>query len=137
MVTVLDNVYTRMPFKVNVNRKEYMVTCPVNTRPEQLIKIESPSGGCSSSSSSSGGGHQQHLLILKPKIYTVSGSGSGSQMYYVTVPDGVYTMMPFQVKVNGQTMRVTCPANALPGQREQLVLPNTSSTNMNTSSSSK
>jgi hypothetical protein len=131
-VTVPAGVFTGMQFKVDVNGTQYTVTCPQNARPGQKIKIELPTGVSTS------GRTAKDLSTSKPNIDTAAAASGGTNtMHYVTVPQGVYAGMPFQVKVNGQVMRVTCPPNASPGQKIQIALPpsnNTSSSSQTSSS---
>jgi len=121
-----------MPFQVDVGGQKFNVTCPQNAGPGQKIQIELPasSGGQSSSTTSghhsSTGGHHSS---------TTSNTGNNMALHYVTVPPNVYTGMPFQVNVNGQTFRVTCPQNALPGQRIQISLPTGGSSNSSSQTS--
>merc|ERR1712072_325891 len=119
-VTAPANVYTGMPFQVDVGGQKFNVTCPQNAGPGQKIQIELPASSGGHNSSTTTGGHDSS---------TTSNSGSNMALHYVTVPPGVYTGMPFQVNVNGQTFRVTCPQNAVPGQRIQISLPTGGSSN--------
>merc|ERR1712238_25032 len=150
MVTVPDNVYTGMPFEIKVNGQTFRVTCPTNALPGHRIQIALPntntdtntntntssstSGSHTSSHTSSSGASEQYIsgeiLFLPTQEREEHG---GSSMHYVTVPKGVYTGMRFQVKINGKKMRVTCPLDALPGQRIHITLPSSST---NTSSGS-
>ena len=133
-VTVPQGVFAGMQFKVDVNGKQYTVTCPQNASPGQKIKIELPTGVPTLNRTAAS------LSTSKPNIDTAPATGNNTNsMFYVTVPQGVYAGQPFQVKVNGQVMRVTCPQNAAPGQKIQIALPSTnpastSSSQTNTSS---
>jgi len=127
-VTVPQGVFTGMQFKVDVNGKQYTVTCPQNASPGQKIKIELPTGVPTLNRTAAS------LSTSKPNIDTAPATGNNTNsMFYVTVPQGVYAGQPFQVKVNGQVMRVTCPQNAVPGQKIQIALPSTNPTSTSSS----
>merc|ERR1711957_90515 len=127
-VTVPQGVFTGMQFKVDVNGKQYTVTCPQNASPGQKIKIELPTGVPTLNRTAAS------LSTSKPNIDTAPATGNNTNsMFYVTVPQGVYAGQPFQVKVNGQVMRVTCPQNAAPGQKIQIALPSTNPTSTSSS----
>lgn len=99
LVTIPPNIYPGMQFTVNVNSQRFMVTCPSNAGPNMKVRIVPPT--------------QREEPMAAPK----------TQVFEVTVPNGVRPNQPFTLMANGQRVLVTCPPNVVPGQKIRFQLP--------------
>ncbi len=96
MVTIPSNVRPGEQFAVHIGnspansqQQPVYVTCPPNARPGMNVRIHIPTSP------------------QKKKM----------QMFEVTVPAGVRPNQPFAILAAGQRVLVTCPADAIPGQK--------------------
>ena len=99
LVTIPPNIYPGMQFTVNVNGQRFMVTCPSNAGPNMKVRIVPPT--------------QREEPMAAPK----------TQVFEVSVPEGVRPNQPFTLMANGQRVLVTCPPNVVPGQKIRFQLP--------------
>lgn len=124
MVTVPPNVRPGMQFPVSVNAQQLMVTCPPNARPGVSVRIVPPPPPVQGTSLD---------RPPEPRQQAPSSSGNASnqtvtrtittQMFEVVVPPGVRPGQPFTLIAGGQRVLVTCPNNAVPGQKIRFQLP--------------
>lgn len=91
MVTIPKHVKPGDTFKVNVSGVGFVdVKCPSNARAGMNVRIQVP---------------------------TPTNTQSQMQMFEVTVPQGVRPNKPFALMAAGQRVLVTCPPDAVPGQK--------------------
>jgi hypothetical protein len=102
LVTIPPNIYPGMQFTVNVPDagQKFMVTCPPNAGPNMRVRIVPPT---------------------PPRDEPMAAPTT--QVFEVTVPNGVRPNQPFTLMANGQRVLVTCPPNVVPGQRIRFQLP--------------
>lgn len=102
LVTIPPNIYPGMQFTVNVPDagQRFMVTCPPNAGPNMRVRIVPPTPA-------------REEPMAAPT----------TQVFEVTVPNGVRPNQPFTLMANGQRVLVTCPPNVVPGQRIRFQLP--------------
>jgi hypothetical protein len=102
LVTIPPNIYPGMQFTVNVPDagQRFMVTCPPNAGPNMRVRIVPPT---------------------PPREEPMAAPTT--QVFEVTVPNGVRPNQPFTLMANGQRVLVTCPPNVVPGQRIRFQLP--------------
>jgi hypothetical protein len=102
LVTIPPNIYPGMQFTVNVPDagQKFMVTCPPNAGPNMRVRIVPPTPS-------------RDEPMAAPT----------TQVFEVTVPNGVRPNQPFTLMANGQRVLVTCPPNVVPGQRIRFQLP--------------
>jgi hypothetical protein len=102
LVTIPPNIYPGMQFTVNVPDagQRFMVTCPPNAGPNMRVRIVPPT---------------------PPREEPMAAPTT--QVFEVSVPNGVRPNQPFTLMANGQRVLVTCPPNVVPGQRIRFQLP--------------
>ncbi len=130
MVTIPENVGGGQRFPVTIQGQEFMVACPLNTRPGMSVRIVPPPpsnnlvvppshNNSIGSNVNQGGGR-----ILPPDSTNVSLiEGSNPAAYTVTIPENVGGGQQFPVTIQGQELMVTCPLNARPGTMVRILPP--------------
>ncbi|KAL3918571.1 MAG: hypothetical protein SGILL_004173 [Bacillariaceae sp.] len=102
LVTIPPGIHPGMQFTVNVPDagQRFMVTCPPNAGPNMKVRIVPPA---------------------PPREEPMAAPTT--QVFEVTVPNGVRPNQPFTLMANGQRVLVTCPPNVVQGQRIRFQLP--------------
>jgi len=115
-VIVPKGISAGMPFRVNAGGTQFTVNCPQNARAGQRIAVRVPRDSRGRSKSPRPPPSSSYGSVPQPQTTNL-------QQHYVNVPPNVYPGMPFHVDVRGQRFKVTCPANAQPGQKIAVTLP--------------
>lgn len=112
-VRVPGGVAGGQQFPVMINGRQLMVSCPPNGREGMRVQIFP--------------GVDMTNNPAPPQRPTrpISRVPNNMQMFEVVVPHGVTGGQPFALMAAGQRILVTCPPNAIPGQRIRFPLPNT------------
>jgi hypothetical protein len=102
LVTIPPNIHPGMQFTVNVPDagQRFMVTCPPNAGPNMRVRIVPPA-----------------------PVREEPMAAPTTQVFEVSVPNGVMPGQPFTLMANGQRVLVTCPPNVVSGQRIRFQLP--------------
>lgn len=69
-----------------------------------------------------GGAKPMSAEVLEVNQNATSGGGT-AQTFLVTIPEGVYPGMTFNVNAGGQKFKVTCPQNTGPNSKVRIVAP--------------
>jgi hypothetical protein len=99
LVDIPSNVFPGQSFTVNVAGQRFMVTCPATAGPNMKIRI------------------------VPPTVREEPEAAPKTQVFEVSVPQGVRSGQPFALVANGQRVLVTCPPNVVPGQKIRFQLP--------------
>mmetsp|Transcript_16230 Transcript_16230/g.18702 ORF Transcript_16230/g.18702 Transcript_16230/m.18702 type:complete len:786 (+) Transcript_16230:169-2526(+) len=118
MVTIPRGVRGGQQFPVTINGQQLMVTCPANATAGMNVRIVPPKPG-----PDIGRGtdvtrrppERQNTMRQRPD--------STTQMFEVVVPPGINAGQPFALMAGGQRVLVTCPPNAISGQKIRFQLP--------------
>mmetsp|Transcript_7788 Transcript_7788/g.16923 ORF Transcript_7788/g.16923 Transcript_7788/m.16923 type:complete len:817 (-) Transcript_7788:317-2767(-) len=117
MVKIPENIRGGQQFPVTINGQQLTVTCPNMARPGMSVRIVPPpppeNGGATS------------LDRPRPpqRIANPNKQGDKTQMFEVVVPKGVKPGQPFALLAGGVRVLVTCPKNAMNGQKIRFNLP--------------
>lgn len=136
IVRVPPGISGGMQFPITIEGTQLMVSCPMGATEGNVVRIFPPRGSVNNSSnpssnSNSGGGtvtqvnntnnrsasRPERLRPAAPRVE------NNVQMFEVVVPNGVRGGQPFALIAAGQRVLVTCPPNAVPGQRIRFPLP--------------
>jgi len=109
MVTIPEGIRGGQQFPVTIQGQQLMVTCPQNARPGMSVRIVPPPPPETSDS-------PQPPRTPPPK-------DESTQLFEVEVPPGVTAGQPFALLAGGVRVLVTCPSNAVPGQKIRFKLP--------------
>jgi len=150
-VTVPPGVIPGNEFTVHAGNRRVRVRCPPSSRPGHSLQITLPPEPITSSKllssapltracdisnetvdsedpfmrhDSSGGAVEMSPEVRQVNRNAASGGGT-AQTFLVTIPDGIYPGMTFNVNAGGQKFKVTCPVNAGPGSKVRIVAPST------------
>jgi len=137
-VTVPDNIEPGQEFQVSAGNRIVRVRCPMDCRPGQSLQItvppetdppppvDSPNNTDMSTGSSHAFGNSRREPTLPPDSTNVRRiADSNPPAYIVTIPEGVPAGQQFPVTIQGQTFKVSCPPNALPGMSVRITPPPT------------
>ena len=110
MVTIPFDVHGGQQFPVTIQGQQLMVTCPQNARPGMSVRVVPPPP-------------TDPTKRTPPQPNAPKPKDESTQLFEVEVPRGVQPGQPFALMAGGQRVLVTCPENALPGQRIRFKLP--------------
>jgi len=110
-VPIPGGVQGGQQFSVTINGRQLMVSCPTNGREGMRVQIF-PGIDIA--------GNPQNPRRERPRP---PPTPNNMQMFEVVVPNGVTGGQPFALMAAGQRILVTCPPNAIPGQRIRFPLP--------------
>jgi len=131
-------------FRVYIEGQQLQVTCPPGLTARNLVRVAAPAPlpttpnnttptqgidiANSNDSTSTDNNEQQQRLLQRPEVTM--------QTFEVAVPQGVRPGQPFTLIASGQRVLVTCPPNAVMGQRIRFELPIAGQTGRNSSAPS-
>eukprot|EP00585_Thalassiosira_rotula_P010695 CAMPEP_0196159366 /NCGR_PEP_ID=MMETSP0910-20130528/46284_1 /TAXON_ID=49265 /ORGANISM="Thalassiosira rotula, Strain GSO102" /LENGTH=763 /DNA_ID=CAMNT_0041424285 /DNA_START=530 /DNA_END=2821 /DNA_ORIENTATION=- len=107
-VQIPEGVMEGQQFSITINGRPLSVTCPNMCRPGMTVKIVPPS--------------TPQSTTTRPLAGRLNNNGK-TRRFEVTVPKGVHPGKPFTLIASGVRVLVTCPINAISGQRIQFDLP--------------
>jgi len=103
-VSIPPNIHPGMTFMATVNGQTFPVTCPSDTKPGMRTKVALPANMKNQQSRSRTPPHDRKYIN-------------------VTVPNGILPGQKFKLKANGRVYYVSCPPNAIVGQRIRVPIP--------------
>lgn len=123
-VTVPENIRPGEEFQVYAGTRIVRVRCPMDTRPGQSLQISvpldpTPPGGAAAAAGIGGGAASSPRD--SPNVRRIEGSNPPA--YMVSIPEGTPPGSQFEVHIQGQPLKVTCPPNAVPGMNVRIVPP--------------
>lgn len=152
-VTVPSGVVPGSEFAVHAGSRRVRVRCPATSRPGNTLQITLPAESisshkllrpapltraCPDSNANgdqiidpfmrqdpqfgSGGAREMSQEVIQVNRNATSGGGT-AETYLVTIPEGIYPGMTFNVNAGGQKFKVTCPPNARPHSKVRIVAP--------------
>jgi len=155
-VTVPSGVVPGSEFAVHAGSRRVRVRCPATSRPGNTLQITLPpeavsthkllrpaplTRACPDSNAmgdqvidpfmrqdpqfGNGGAKDMSQEVIQVNRNATSGGGT-AETYLVTIPDGIYPGMTFNVNAGGQKFKVTCPPNAGPNSKVRIVAPTVS-----------
>lgn len=155
-VTVPAGVVPGTEFAVHAGSRRVRVRCPPTSRPGNTLQITLPpeavsthkllraaplTRACPDSNAmgdqvidpfmrqdpqfGNGGAKDMSQEVIQVNRNATSGGGT-AETYLVTIPEGIYPGMTFNVNAGGQKFKVTCPPNAGPNSKVRIVAPTVS-----------
>ena len=151
-VTVPQGVIPGNEFTVHAGNRRVRVRCPETSRPGHSLQITLPpeqvtahkylraaplTMACADTNVDghsddpfmrrgptfgNGGAKPMSAEVLEVNQNATSGGGT-AQTFLVTIPEGVYPGMTFNVNAGGQKFKVTCPQNTGPNSKVRIVAP--------------
>lgn len=114
MVTIPRGVRGGQQFPVTIDGQQLMVTCPANATAGMNVRIVPPQPEGATGLDRPAPDRRQSMR--RP-------ADNSSQMFEVVVPPGINAGQPFALMAGGQRVLVTCPSNAVSGQKIRFQLP--------------
>jgi hypothetical protein len=118
MVTVPDGVRSGQQFPVTLAGQTLMVTSPQNARPGTQVRVVPPPPSPDTAIKG-----PQSPVQPREQRPPRDDDAEPTQLFEVTVPEGVQPGKPFALLAGGVRVLVTCPVNASAGQRIRFKLP--------------
>eukprot|EP00592_Proboscia_alata_P028631 CAMPEP_0194443370 /NCGR_PEP_ID=MMETSP0176-20130528/126662_1 /TAXON_ID=216777 /ORGANISM="Proboscia alata, Strain PI-D3" /LENGTH=626 /DNA_ID=CAMNT_0039269599 /DNA_START=284 /DNA_END=2161 /DNA_ORIENTATION=+ len=116
-VVIPQGVSGGQQFHVMFNGNQLTVTCPANASAGMKVRIMAPKPrpDIGRATDVTRGPRQQQPARPRPEATT--------EMFEVVVPPGINAGQPFALMAGGQRVLVTCPPNAISGQKIRFQLP--------------
>mmetsp|Transcript_25653 Transcript_25653/g.58907 ORF Transcript_25653/g.58907 Transcript_25653/m.58907 type:complete len:758 (-) Transcript_25653:3-2276(-) len=135
-VKIPEGISPGEEFQVHAGGRVVRVKCPPGATPGKSLAINVPKNDDSSKQLSSGAmtsssslrpdlssNRNMNLPPDSPGVTKMEESGDGPQAYMVEIPAGVSGGEQFPITIAGNTFMVTCPPNAVPGNKVRIVPP--------------
>jgi hypothetical protein len=114
MVTIPEGIRGGQQFPVTIQGQQLIITCPQNARPGMSVRIVPPPPP---------EGTDLNRPPTDPRPEERTPRDEKTQMFEVEVPPSVAPGQSFALLAGGVRVLVTCPPNALPGQRIRFKVP--------------
>jgi hypothetical protein len=121
-VLIPENVNPGEEFQAYAGDRIVRVCCPSNSRPGQWVSITVPVDN-NVEDRPPPPTEPTDPKPTHPEPNVPKPKDESTQLFEVEVPRGVQPGQPFALMAGGQRVLVTCPENALPGQRIRFKLP--------------
>jgi hypothetical protein len=113
LVTIPPNIREGEQFPFDLNGRQLLITCPPGMRPGSMVRIHPPDEVR----------NNNNMLSDNSRIAPPPQPRPSMQLFEVIVPRGVRGGQPFALLAGQQRVLVTCPMNAVPGQKIRFNLP--------------